>query len=214
VSYLIYNQEDSQYYALYFSASFISERGGYSDNKYYTLESVKLVDCEVTHLTPEQKGSIEILWEIFGGTVTEQGYKLLDSHIGLIYGDSITMAVAEEVFLKLAAKGFASTNVVFGIGSYSLQHVTRDSFGMAVKATYAEVDGKGYELFKDPKTDGGMKKSAKGLLRVEKEGDNYVLYDQQTPEQEKQGELKTVFLDGKLVKETSLSEIRQRLWEN
>lgn len=162
----------------------------------------------------EVKGSIEVLWDIFGGTTTEQGYKVLDSHIGLIYGDSITLEVAQEVFSRLEKKGFASTNVVFGVGSYTMNYNTRDTFGMAVKATYTEVDGKGYELFKDPVTDSGMKKSAKGLLRVEKEGDSFVLYDQQTWEQEAQGELQIVFEDGKIVLETSLTEIRNRLWNN
>lgn len=186
------------------------------DKTYYYVDNYgDIVDkCTFTEveLTPEQKGSVELLWEVFGGTVTEQGYKVLDSHIGLIYGDSITPAVALDVFQRLEAKGFASTNIVFGVGSYTMQYVTRDSLGMAVKATYAEVGGKGYELFKDPITDSGMKKSAKGLLRVEKEGDNFVLYDQQTKEQEEQGLLQTVFLDGKLISETSLTEIRNRLW--
>jgi nicotinamide phosphoribosyltransferase len=160
------------------------------------------------------RGSIEILWDIFGGTTTEQGYKVLDSHIGLIYGDSITLEVAQEVFKRLEAKGFASTNVVFGVGSYTMNYNTRDTFGMAVKATYTEVGGKGYELYKDPVTDSGMKKSAKGLLRVEKDGNDFVLFDQQTLEQEASGELQSVFVDGKLVKETSLSEIRSLLWGN
>ena len=39
---------------------------------------------------PEAKGVIELLWDIFGGTINEQGYKVLDPHIGAIYGDSIT----------------------------------------------------------------------------------------------------------------------------
>lgn len=64
---------------------------------------------------------------------------------------------------------------------------------------------------KNPKTALGSKKSAKYLLRVELEDDEYVLYDQQTPEQEQQGELTTVFKDGVLVRETSLQEIRQRV---
>jgi len=168
-----------------------------------------------THVfsSPEEKGSVELLWDTFGGTITEQGYKVLDSHIGLIYGDSITPAVALDVFQRLEAKGFASTNIVFGVGSYTMQYVTRDSLGMAVKATYAEVDGKGYELFKDPITDSGMKKSAKGLLQVTKdESGNFILHDQQTPEQEATGELVEVFKDGVLLKETSLSEIRNLLW--
>lgn len=161
----------------------------------------------------EAKGSVELLWETFGGTITEQGYKVLDSHIGLIYGDSITPAVALDVFQRLEAKGFASTNIVFGIGSYTMNYNTRDSLGMAVKATYAEVGGKGYELFKDPITDSGMKKSAKGLLKVTKdEQGNFILHDQVSWEQEKLGELKTVFKDGVLTSETSLSEIRDLLW--
>lgn len=184
----------------------------YSDIFYETYDHRLVLEEEV----PEHvvKGSIEILWDIFGGTTTEQGYKVLDSHIGLIYGDSITLEVAQEVFSRLEKKGFASINVVFGVGSYTLQYVTRDTFGMAVKATYTEVDGKGYELFKDPVTDSGMKKSAKGLLRVEKEGDKFVLYDQVSWEQEAQGELKVVFQDGMLYNETSLSEIRNLLWNN
>jgi nicotinamide phosphoribosyltransferase len=36
------------------------------------------------------KGLIECLWDIFGGTINAQGYKVLDPHIGAIYGDSIT----------------------------------------------------------------------------------------------------------------------------
>lgn len=80
-----------------------------------------------------------------------------------------------------------------------------------MKATWCEVDGEGLDIFKDPATDSGTKKSAKGLLRVEKEDGRFVLYDQQTPEQEAQGELKTVFKDGKLVKETTLEEVRATL---
>ncbi len=212
VEYTIYNKEDNKYYCLLFKGEIIKERGSYSDHNYYTLDKTYLSRCDQIELSPEQKGSIELLWETFGGTVTEQGYKVLDSHIGLIYGDSITLEVAEEVFKRLEAKGFASTNVVFGVGSYTMQYLTRDSLGLAVKATYAEVCGVGYELFKDPITDSGMKKSAKGLLRVEQEGSNFVLYDQQTKEQEQQGALQTVFKDGKLVTETSLTEIRNRLW--
>lgn len=95
--------------------------------------------------------------------------------------------------------------------AYTYQYVTRDTFGQAIKATYGIVNGEERELFKDPVTDDGRKKSAKGLLRVEKEGDNFVLYDQQTADQEAQGELEVIFRNGKMIKETSLAEIRQRL---
>lgn len=162
-------------------------------------------------VSPEQKGSIELLWDVFGGTINNKGYKELDSHIGLIYGDSITIERAKDIFERLEKKGFASSNVVFGVGSFTYQMVSRDTLGMAVKATYAVVDGEGKELFKDPITDNGTKKSARGLLRVEKDGDNYVLHDKQTEEQEKEGELKIVFENGKLLLPLTLQEIRENL---
>src|SRR3954454_6952499 len=83
-------------------------------------------------------------------------YKLLDPHVGLIYGDSITLARAEAILSGLKAKGFASGNVVLGVGSYTYQYVTRDTFGFAVKSTYGEVNGVGREIFKDPVTDDGI----------------------------------------------------------
>ena len=111
-------------------------------------DPVKIIcgDPDAKPGSPEFKGSVECLWETFGGTETATGYKLLDGHIGLIYGDSITLERCEAICSQLEAKGFASTNVVFGIGSYTYQYVTRDTFGFAMKATYGEVNGKGLSL--------------------------------------------------------------------
>ena len=178
-------------------------------------DPVKIIagDPEAPENSPEYKGAIECLWDIFRGTITDQGYKLLDSHIGLIYGDSITLERAQAILQRLEEKGFASTNVVFGIGSYTYQYATRDNFGFAMKATSGIVNGIRRDIYKDPKTDSGTKKSAKGLLRVERLGDSLALYDQQTEEQEKQGALEVVFLDGKLTKSMSLTEIRNRIDE-
>ncbi len=161
--------------------------------------------------TKEQKGVIELLWEVFGGTRNNKGYKELDSHIGAIYGDSITLERAVQICERLKQKGFASTNVVLGIGSFTYQYNTRDTFGFAMKATYGEVDGEGREIFKDPITDDGTKKSAKGLLKVVKTNGVYELIDQVTWAEEEQGELKEVFRDGKLIIDESLADIRQRL---
>lgn len=183
-------------------------------DKYFTLTKgdgniVAVIPFEAT---PEQKGSVQVLWEIFGGTITETVHRLLDSHVGLIYGDSITLERAKDILSRLEAKGFASANIVFGVGSYTFQYVTRDTYGIAMKATNGIVDGVAREVYKDPKTDvGGVKKSARGLLRVEKEGDDYVLYDQQTPEQEAQGELKEIFRNSQMVSLTTLEKSRNRL---
>jgi nicotinamide phosphoribosyltransferase len=178
-------------------------------------DPVKIIigDSNAHPQTPEFKGAVECLWDIFGGTVTPQGYKVLDPHVGLIYGDSISLERAEAILEGLKKKGFASSNIVFGIGSFTYQYVTRDTLGTAIKATWGQVNGEGRELFKKPKTDNGMKNSACGLLRIEKEHSQFVLYDRQTREQEQKGLLTTVFEDGKIVREYGIAEIRERVLE-
>lgn len=116
-------------------------------------------------ITPEEKGLIELLWDEFGGTINSKGYKVLDPHIGAIYGDSITLERAELIFAGLEEKGFASSNIVMGVGSYSYQGNTRDSLGFAIKATSVTQGGVEYQIQKDPKTDPG-KKSFRGRVKV------------------------------------------------
>lgn len=204
------------------------------------------------HGEPCYKGVIELLWDVFGGKINEYGYKELDPHIGAIYGDSITLDRADQICNRLKAKGFASTNIVFGVGSFTYQYNTRDTFGFAMKATYGELtvephctketgcretnsfkgtehegvdmceDGcvweniEAREIFKDPVTDDGTKKSAKGLLCVREYdsdpgGRYYTLKDQCSWREEGEGALETVFIDGELVKEWTLDEIRARI---
>lgn len=161
-----------------------------------------------------RKGLVESLWDIFGGTISEKGYKLLDSHIGCIYGDSITIERAKDICERLKNKGFASTNWVAGIGSFTYQYNTRDTLGLAVKATYGIVDGTPIEVYKDPVSDDGMKKSAKGLIRVDGENNNYTYTDCVPLEEESQGKLIPVFRNGYLLVDYSLAEIRQRASES
>jgi len=174
--------------------------------------------------TPEGKGVIELLWDVFGGTVNEQGYRELDPHIGVIYGDSINPDNADEIVERLKSKGFASTNIVFGAGSFfyngavgrdesgNFVVVTRDTFASAVKATWAEVDGEGVDLIKDPITDNGTKKSATGRLAVLSQMDGRLyLVEQATPEQEAQSLLEPVWRDGKFLRTQSFNEVRQTL---
>ena len=168
-------------------------------------------DSKASINSPQYKGAVECLWDIFGGTRTYNGYRTLDSHVGTIYGDSISLDVADRTLSRLSRKNFSFANEVYGIGSFTYQFTTRDTLGTAIKATWGVVNGVPREICKDPKTDSGLKKSAKGLLRVEFENDHYVLYDQQTPEQEQQGLLETVFENGKLTKVQTLDEIRGRL---
>ena len=161
------------------------------------------------------------LWEIFGGTINEKGYKVLDPHIKAIYGDSITIQRCQEIYKILVDNGFACSNVSLGVGSFSMQCVeedgilkpfTRDTFSSCIKATYMEIDGKGYPIFKNPK-DGGFKKSQKGLCRVYRNAEGVLAFEDgyENTADIKDNELQTIFKDGKLIKEESLQEIRARL---
>ena len=161
----------------------------------------------------EHKGVIELLWDIFGGTVNKQGYKVLDPHIGVIYGDSITIDRANEICERLEAKGFASTNVVLGIGSFTYQYNTRDTFGFAMKATYVEINEKSREIFKNPITDDGTKKSATGLLYVNNQDNKITLNDKVSWEDEKDGLLQTIYKDGQFYNLTTLFKIKNKLKE-
>jgi nicotinic acid phosphoribosyltransferase len=162
--------------------------------------------------TPAHKGCIELLWDLFGGEINSKGYRQLDSHIGAIYGDSITRERANEICSRLALKGFASTNVVLGIGSYTYQYNTRDTFGTAMKATWAVVDGEARELFKDPKTDNGLKRSARGRLAViRNENDELELIERATPEQEAASVIQPVWENGKFVNDQPWEEIVSRV---
>lgn len=190
------------------------------DKQYYYIDGHKITSCEEIKPTVKQLGLIESLWNTFSGTITEKGYKLLDSHIGAIYGDSITLERAEEICKRLKDKGFASINIVFGIGSFTYQYNTRDTFGFAMKATHAVINGEEKQLFKDPKTDNGMKKSQKGRVTVFRDKDGKIAYKDglnldQWYDAPGVGDLmETVFYNGHLIKDEKLSEIRERLLSN
>ena len=162
------------------------------------------------------------LWDIFGGTVNSKGYKVLDSHVKAIYGDSITVQRCEAIYHILMENGFACSNVALGVGSFSFQCIeedgilkpfTRDTFSSCIKATYCEIDGTPTPIFKDPK-DGGFKKSQKGCCVVYNSMEGLWYQDEyswlgasNSPYQL----LETVFKDGKMVKEQTLSEVRSTL---
>jgi nicotinamide phosphoribosyltransferase len=162
--------------------------------------------------TPESRGVIDLLWEVFGGTKTSTGHLLLDEHVGCIYGDGITYDRAKEITDRLAAKGFASANMVFGVGSYTYQGVTRDTYGFAMKATWCKVLGEGRDLHKSPVTGNGMKTSAKGRLAVLRESSGKLaLINQASPDQEMMSLLQPAWRDGRFLRRHTFAEIRDLL---
>ncbi|MNV28053.1 putative nicotinate phosphoribosyltransferase [compost metagenome] len=163
-----------------------------------------------------RKGIVERLFELFGGTTNSKGFKELDPHIGVVYGDSITVDRADKICQGLLDKGFASTNTILGIGSYTYQYVTRDTFGFALKGTAEIVNGEFKAIQKRPATDtGNFKKSQKGMVAVVFENDEFRLIDNLNPktiaELESRNLLQTCYLDGEFTHTTRFEEIRNRL---
>jgi nicotinamide phosphoribosyltransferase len=154
----------------------------------------------------ERIGVIRLLDKHFGSTVNTKGFRQLDPHVGTIYGDGINREELLRIFTGMQSNGYASTNAVIGLGSYTYEYVTRDTFGTVCKATYVEIDGKPQPIFKDPKT-GGWKKSHRGLLRVNPD----LTTTQNVSWAEEGGMMEEVFEDGKLLREHTLQEIRDRV---
>lgn len=181
-------------------------------------DPVKIIcgDPDAAEGSPERKGAIRVLYEIFGGPLSSTGFQHLDPHIGLIYGDSITPDRQTEILSGLMSKGFTSDVTVLGIGSFTYQYVTRDTYGFAMKATYAErTSVGGVDIWKDPKTDNGMKKSATGRLSVTlDEYGKLVLLEKCSAVEERAGLLQTIFEDGLEHNVTTLAEIREQVEAN
>lgn len=157
------------------------------------------------------------MWDTFGGTL-EKGsdgkeYRLLDSHIRVIFGEAISLVMALKIYQGMKDKGFCVGNVFFGVGSWAfIGNSSRDSYGVACKATHSIIDGVPFSLQKDPKGTSVFKKSAKGLLKVTKNTEGaFVLEDDVTVEQENEGLLCTVFEDSVITVPQTLKGIQKVL---
>jgi nicotinamide phosphoribosyltransferase len=159
----------------------------------------------------EKLGAVRCLAKIFGTTINELGFKTLNPRVGLIYGDSITPQRAYEILQRLHDFGFASDNIVFGVGSYTYQYVTRDTNGFAMKATWCQIAGEAKSIFKEPKTDDGVKKSAKGYVTVVKDAmGDLKLVETFGKNESSANELKLVFKDGEILSNEDFATMRTR----
>ena len=165
--------------------------------------------------------TVEKLWEIFGGTINYKGYKILDPHIGIIYGDGCTLENVDTIWSELEKRGFAANCIVYGVGAFcfsaivendKLIVVTRDTFGIAMKATYGIINGKKLMIYKDPKTDTSkLKKSHKGCCEVYAGRNGELMCRDELLEMSNNTLLTTVFEDGNLIREDTFFDIRERL---
>lgn len=214
-------------YEVSVSPDWTNERGAWTDNKYYYVDDYDFI-WEVIDPTAEIMGTVWALDQIFGHAINSKGFKVLPPYIKAIYGDSITPQRCEEIYKRLAAQGYAINNVSLGVGSFSFMCLetiddegnthynpyTRDTFGIAIKATYGELsDYAPVNIFKNPKAL-SWKKSQKGCIIVAPDGQSYT--DEHTYSEAHhpivENLLEIVFLNGDMVKEQTLAEIRNRLY--
>ena len=182
------------------------------EGHYYCCYAPFDIDSEYVEISEGQYyGAYYMLGKIFGWNTTDTGFRYPSTKIGLLYGDSITLERQKQIYLRLEGASMAACNLVLGVGSFTYQFKSRDSLGFAVKATACKINGELKEIFKQPKTDDGTKNSLKGLIAIYEENGTYVAKDCVSEAEEMEGALEPVFVNGSLVKDYSLSEIRERI---
>ncbi len=173
-------------------------------------------------LHPAAKGVIRLLGEVMGVDKNRAGLPLINK-AAAIYGDSINEERADQILCGIVRdQKLSPRNVLFGVGSYSYELVTRDNYGFAMKATAVVRSGKLIPIFKDPVTDDGGKRSHKGIPAVYKTADstdlNPIYYVKQgaQPEDLDNCAFRKVFENGKLLIDENFDTIRQRVrsWQN
>lgn len=141
--------------------------------------------------TPEDQvvDIADMLWDYFGGTINDKGYKVLNPKVGIIYGDSLTENDIRSCLHYLKDSGFSAENCIYGCGGYLLQKVNRDTQKFAIKASSITVNGVERDIYKEPKD----------VNKISKKGkfDNF--------------NLQTVFLNGGLIKNFNFDEIRETI---
>lgn len=166
---------------------------------------------------PAKQGVIELLAQTLGTKPSTSGSGKalpLINNGGAIYGDAISFERAEKILQGITSKKLSPFNMVFGIGSYTYEYVTRDTYGFAMKATATRQNGQLISIFKKPVTDTGGKFSHKGIPTVHGESGKYIVKEQSNPEDLDKCAFEKVFSNGKLLIDNSFDTVRNRVRAN
>lgn len=152
---------------------------------------------------------LQSLWHYYGGTTTSKGFKVLDPHVRVLWGDGIDAAGIEKIVNRAMVAGFSPENLVFGMGGGLLQKLDRDTQRFAFKSSAQKRNGEWHDVCKQPLD--ASKTSKKGRLALIHDADDS---DYITVPLDRYSEgfdvLETVFEDGELVNKTTFAEIRER----
>jgi nicotinamide phosphoribosyltransferase len=172
------------------------------------------------HVINSLREIFHILFEQFGYTVNEKGYKVLPPQVRVIQGDGINLESIREIYALLEEEKISPENLALGMGGKLLQAgIDRDTQNFATKACFAVLDGKEVDVVKSPTemdADGNItksfKKSKKGRLKLVKNDDGtYRTVTSADPDFDTvKDELVEVFRDGKILSDWTFEEVRER----
>ncbi|MEC5406295.1 nicotinate phosphoribosyltransferase [Paraburkholderia sp. MPAMCS5] len=154
----------------------------------------------------------------FGSTVNSKGRRVLNN-VRVIQGDGVNPDSLEAILAAMDDAGFATDNIVFGMGGALLQQIDRDTQRFAMKCSAIRLGDAWHDVSKEPVTD-TAKRSMKGrltLLRNRRTGEYRTaalplaqVKHAATDEADWEDAMVTVFDSGALLVDASLSEIRAR----
>lgn len=153
---------------------------------------------------------VNSIYDKFGGSINEYGYKVLNPKIGVIYGDGINYSSIREILERLVvSEKFAPSNIIFGMGGGLLQQVNRDTQMMAFKCSAIKIGDVWTDVYKDPKTDNN-KRSKRGRLKVILDDDGAYKTVPIINDNDDDDKLVTVFLNGEVRREYGFQNVRSR----
>mmetsp|Transcript_2844 Transcript_2844/g.8596 ORF Transcript_2844/g.8596 Transcript_2844/m.8596 type:complete len:483 (-) Transcript_2844:41-1489(-) len=152
---------------------------------------------------------LKLLGAKFGAKTNDKGYKVLDDHVRVIWGDGIDLESLCTILATLKAHGWSADNIAFGSGGGLLQKLNRDTQKCAFKCSAITIDGEERVVFKDPVTDRG-KVSKKGRLALVKERGVFVTRTSCGRGDVAGDVLQAVFEDGVVLVDQTFEDVRAR----
>lgn len=166
------------------------------------------------------KEIFNILFDKFGYTVNDKGYKVLPPQVRVIQGDGVNLESIKGIYELLEAEKISPENLALGMGGKLLQaDINRDTQNFATKACYAIVNGEERNIVKSPtemnehgNITKSFKKSKQGLLKLVKNEDGTfrTVTSMDNDFNDVTDELVEVFRNGVITKEWTFEEIRER----
>lgn len=175
---------------------------------------------DTAHGSPQAMGVLRLLAQAMGThergnalPLIGKSHPLFLNTVAAIYGDSISLERADQILTRCIDEiKLSPYNCVFGIGSFTYQMVTRDTYGMAMKATaYKNRKGEIIPIFKKPVTDDGGKFSHKGIPVVDFEDGVFEVQQESEEWELDRCAFEKVFCDGKLLVDPNFHDIRARV---